>query len=438
MAAILVVDDRAINRELLATLLGYVGHEVIEAADGVEALAATRAHKPDLVITDVLMPNMDGVEYADCVHDDPEIASTPIIFYTATYRLPEAQVLAESCRVATVLGKPAEPQTILDAVAAALGGAPAPILMPQQAAAPPSFLGAQLPSYLRELSELQHRLRRVLGTALEEDRGERSDSRHDSILSSYQTLGLRIAAQLELGLALASERDPATLLDVFCRAAQDIMNARVALVVILDGDEHAVERHASAGLDGDVRMRIDRVDPTGGVFAEMLVDGKPRRIAGRDRVAASGLDAIVDGASSALIVPLPLRSTAAVRGWICYADRLGAGAFDEEDQQFAMTLAAQLGLAYGNAAMYDEIYAREPFVRRPSTKRLPEVVAVHGSNYCEVGFQAGAAHGGKRTVALFSALDNLIKGGAGQAIQNMNLVLGLDEKASLWDTGNWP
>jgi N-acetyl-gamma-glutamyl-phosphate reductase len=90
------------------------------------------------------------------------------------------------------------------------------------------------------------------------------------------------------------------------------------------------------------------------------------------------------------------------------------------------------------AAMYDEIYAREPFVRRPGHKRLPEVVAVHGSNYCEVGFQAGSSHGGKRTVALFGALDNLIKGGAGQAIQNMNLVLGLDEKASLWDTGNWP
>lgn len=90
------------------------------------------------------------------------------------------------------------------------------------------------------------------------------------------------------------------------------------------------------------------------------------------------------------------------------------------------------------AAMYDEIYAREPFVRRPGNKRLPEVVAVHGSNYCEIGFQAGPSHGGKRTVALFGALDNLIKGGAGQAIQNMNLVLGLDEKASLWDTGNWP
>jgi diguanylate cyclase (GGDEF)-like protein len=352
MAAILVVDDRAINREFLATLLGYVGHEVIEAADGIEALAMTRARKPDLVITDVLMPNMDGVEFADCMHDDPAIASTPIIFYTATYRLPEAQVLAESCRVAAVLGKPAEPQTILDAVATALGGAPAPILMPQQAAAPPSFLGAQLPSYLRELSELQQRLRRVLGAALEEDRGERSDARHDSILSSYQTLGLRIAAQLELGLALASERDPGTLLEVFCRAAQDIMNARVALVVILDRNEHVVERHASVGLADNAR--IDRVDPTGGVFGEVLVDGKPRRIDGAG-VVASGLDAVLGTASSILIVPLPLRSTAAVRGWICYADRLGADAFDDEDQQFAMTLAAQLGLAYGNAAMVDEI-----------------------------------------------------------------------------------
>jgi N-acetyl-gamma-glutamyl-phosphate reductase len=46
--------------------------------------------------------------------------------------------------------------------------------------------------------------------------------------------------------------------------------------------------------------------------------------------------------------------------------------------------------------------------------------------------------GGKRTVTCFSASDNLIKGGAGQAIQNMNLVLGLDERASLEDVGNWP
>ncbi|MEP6863616.1 MAG: N-acetyl-gamma-glutamyl-phosphate reductase [Deltaproteobacteria bacterium] len=89
-------------------------------------------------------------------------------------------------------------------------------------------------------------------------------------------------------------------------------------------------------------------------------------------------------------------------------------------------------------ALYDELYAREPFVRRPGNKRLPEVVAVAGSNHAEVGFAMGSVTNGKRTVTLFSALDNLIKGGAGQAIQNMNLILGVDERASLEDTGNWP
>jgi LysW-gamma-L-alpha-aminoadipyl-6-phosphate/LysW-L-glutamyl-5-phosphate reductase len=87
--------------------------------------------------------------------------------------------------------------------------------------------------------------------------------------------------------------------------------------------------------------------------------------------------------------------------------------------------------------LYRETFAGEPFVRIPR-KRLPEVAAVSGSNYAEVGVTAGPAHAGKRTVTLFGATDNLVKGGAGQAIQNMNLVLGLDEKRSLEDPGPWP
>ncbi|HVK85800.1 MAG TPA: N-acetyl-gamma-glutamyl-phosphate reductase [Kofleriaceae bacterium] len=89
------------------------------------------------------------------------------------------------------------------------------------------------------------------------------------------------------------------------------------------------------------------------------------------------------------------------------------------------------------ASLFDETYAREPFTRRPKA-RLPEVVAVAGSNHAEVGFAVGPASNGKRTVTLFSATDNLVKGGAGQAIQNMNIILGCDERASLEDVGNWP
>jgi N-acetyl-gamma-glutamyl-phosphate reductase len=89
------------------------------------------------------------------------------------------------------------------------------------------------------------------------------------------------------------------------------------------------------------------------------------------------------------------------------------------------------------AALFDDAYRGEPFVRRPTT-RLPEVAAVSGSNYAEVGFAVGDEVSGKRTVVCFAASDNLIKGGAGQAIQNMNLVLGLDERLSLQDPGGWP
>jgi N-acetyl-gamma-glutamyl-phosphate reductase len=87
--------------------------------------------------------------------------------------------------------------------------------------------------------------------------------------------------------------------------------------------------------------------------------------------------------------------------------------------------------------LYREAYRGEPFVRVPR-QRLPEVAAVSGSNYAEVGVVAGPVEGGRRTVTVFGALDNLVKGGAGQAIQNMNLMLGLDERSSLADPGPWP
>jgi N-acetyl-gamma-glutamyl-phosphate reductase len=88
-------------------------------------------------------------------------------------------------------------------------------------------------------------------------------------------------------------------------------------------------------------------------------------------------------------------------------------------------------------ALYREAYAGEPFVRVPR-RRLPEVAAVSGSNFAEVGLAAGPARGGLRTVAILGATDNLVKGGAGQAVQDMNLMLGLDETASLADPGPWP
>jgi N-acetyl-gamma-glutamyl-phosphate reductase len=87
--------------------------------------------------------------------------------------------------------------------------------------------------------------------------------------------------------------------------------------------------------------------------------------------------------------------------------------------------------------LYAKAYGSEPFVRIPQG-RLPEVIAVAGSNFAEVGSVLGPVTGGKRVVTLFSALDNLIKGGAGQAVQSLNLMFGLDERTALDDRGGFP
>jgi N-acetyl-gamma-glutamyl-phosphate reductase common form len=87
--------------------------------------------------------------------------------------------------------------------------------------------------------------------------------------------------------------------------------------------------------------------------------------------------------------------------------------------------------------LYGRRYAAEPFVRVPRD-RLPEVVAVSGSPFAEVGFALGEVSGDRRLLTVFSALDNLIKGGAGQAVQNLNLMLGVDEATTLDDFGPFP
>ncbi|MFZ5891229.1 MAG: N-acetyl-gamma-glutamyl-phosphate reductase [Myxococcota bacterium] len=82
-------------------------------------------------------------------------------------------------------------------------------------------------------------------------------------------------------------------------------------------------------------------------------------------------------------------------------------------------------------------YANERFVRVPAS-RLPEVIAISGSNFAEVGIVIGAVDNGTRSVSVLSCLDNLVKGGAGQAIQNMNIMLGVPEATTLEDVGGYP
>jgi CheY-like chemotaxis protein len=106
MATILIVDDRPSNRAYLMALLGFTEHRLLEAEDGAAALQLVRAERPELIITDILMPTMDGYEFVQRLRADRALAATRVIFYSAVYAERETVAMARSCGVQTVLSKP--------------------------------------------------------------------------------------------------------------------------------------------------------------------------------------------------------------------------------------------------------------------------------------------------------------------------------------------
>ncbi|MDB6148354.1 MAG: hybrid sensor histidine kinase/response regulator, partial [Spartobacteria bacterium] len=112
MKTVLIVDDRADSRSVLTAILAHRGYRLLEAKSGARALEIVRKQKPDLVIADVLMSQMDGYEFVRQLRVDSEIAHTPIVFYTANYIEKESWKLAQACGVHHIIVKPAEPEEV--------------------------------------------------------------------------------------------------------------------------------------------------------------------------------------------------------------------------------------------------------------------------------------------------------------------------------------
>jgi CheY-like chemotaxis protein len=120
MPLVLVAEDRPTDREILVALLGSSGYDLLEAESGGEALRLAREWKPALVITDMLVPELDGLDLARTIRADAAIPRTPIILYTATEELWELERLAIAAGVSLVLRKPTDAKEILRAVASLL------------------------------------------------------------------------------------------------------------------------------------------------------------------------------------------------------------------------------------------------------------------------------------------------------------------------------
>lgn len=113
MRRVLIVDDNAQNRYLLRSLLQGNGFTVEEAGHGAEALAKARQTPPDVAISDLLMPVMDGYTLLRHWRTDNQLKAVPFVVYTATYTDPKDERLALRLGADAFLIKPAEPEPIM-------------------------------------------------------------------------------------------------------------------------------------------------------------------------------------------------------------------------------------------------------------------------------------------------------------------------------------
>lgn len=119
MATVLLVDDEPLLRSVLCEYLKFAGHAVIECKDGDEALERLRGESVDVVVSDVLMPGMDGLGLCGALRADAATAEMPFVFVTA--RTVDADMETEMERIGDGnVFKPFEPESLLTAIRTAI------------------------------------------------------------------------------------------------------------------------------------------------------------------------------------------------------------------------------------------------------------------------------------------------------------------------------
>lgn len=116
MPTILTVDDSPSIRQMIKVVLEPAGHSVIEAGDGAQGLAKAQVTRPDLVITDLNMPVMNGLELIRALRKQPTLVGMPIVFLT-TESNDKLKQEAKSAGATGWITKPFKPEQLVSVVA---------------------------------------------------------------------------------------------------------------------------------------------------------------------------------------------------------------------------------------------------------------------------------------------------------------------------------
>ena len=356
MASILIVEDRPIDRKLLATVLTSGGHRVFEATDGADALRSLRRDRPDLVISDILMPTVDGYELVRQIRDTREVSDVPVIFYSATYHEREAKALAEQCGVSAILTKPSSPATILKTVRAVLETKTAPV-------APLDREDFEREHFQVVSATLAARIRQL-------EAGEQ-----------------RMAAIVAIAQEVIGQGTSAARLNRVCAASREVTLARHALLGLLDPSGTTTTDLFASGFEAAASADL-RSPPIHGTTLEVVVG--ERRAVRKVLTASEAAPFSAPNSRSAIfsLLAVPLATSARVYGWLALLTKLGADEFTQEDEAVVSTLAAFAAIAYENSQLYDAAQ-RHAATLHEAKERTEFALAAAGMGIWEVDLIEG-------------------------------------------------
>jgi len=197
---VLIVEDSIVNRKLLRYTFEHYGCTVIEAKDGEEGLDLAARHRPDVIISDALMPRMDGFQLLRALKTDPVLKSIPFIFYSSAYTGDKETELALSLGAEAFVTKPTEPEQLWEKTCAIMKEREAGSGIPDHPAADETneqylreysrIVSSKLVEKVRELEQLNENLEQRV-----QERTAELNERNDEIQQAYDDLK-RVQAQL--------------------------------------------------------------------------------------------------------------------------------------------------------------------------------------------------------------------------------------------------
>ena len=235
MTKILIVDDQEQNLYLLKTLLGGNGYQVLEAANGAEALAVARVTPPDVIISDILMPVMDGFSLCLEWKKDSGLKNIPFVFYTATYTDPKDEEFALSLGAARFIVKPIETDEFISMLGhllaeVASGTLPVPGSARTEEAAYYQMYNEAL---IRKLEDKMLELENA-NRALEKDIAgrKRAETEIQRLLEESQRRLSQVEALHSIDIAISASLDLHTILSVLLKHVESLLGVDAADILL--------------------------------------------------------------------------------------------------------------------------------------------------------------------------------------------------------------